>query len=251
MPKRLCACGSSIPSMSGSSRCLACRQRESKVTRVCAYEPCSGEFSTTKAKSRFCGVLCWLRFKSEQRQNAGDFIVHSCLSNEHDLYDPTKCRCRLRVSDAEVQESFRSNAIRNLDEAHRHERCWTGGDVVLIGKLQRPPICSLGTRIATEKLACGRTLAADELLRLQAVASEDRQWRSLERIQKVEIEHELSLEAMGSLLVEIPDEKWLKDRDDAEGIPIIQSRVGIDERSSVGVDVGADSEPTNSEELAA
>jgi hypothetical protein len=259
MPARLCACGEKLSAFNKSSTCFKCRQRNSTVTRVCAYEPCSREFSTAKAKSKFCGVLCWLKFKSEQRQNVGDCIVHSCLSNgELDPYDHTKCRCRLRVSDDDIKEAFRFNTLRNLNDAHRQLKFWTGGDVILIGKVKRPPTSSLGGRVNIERMVAGERpdVTPEDIARIQAIATNDREWLDAERRAKIEVENELALIERGRLIVFVDPETFDRERDASEGIPVVPLPVGADQRTlgGIGNDVrlatfdGEHCEPDSSED---
>jgi hypothetical protein len=92
-----------------------------------------------------------------------------------------------------------------VDFVTRHA-CFHGGDICEISRIKNPPTSTLGQRVAIER----KTVTFDEkgIARMRAVAEEDRLLRNEEQVFKIEIEHELAIEALTRITKVYSDDEW-------------------------------------------
>jgi hypothetical protein len=217
--ERFCQCGRALSKFGGSrsSLCRQCRERNEQ------------EKLAQKRSAKRLG-------REAVVASAGMVLLHTCLSSPFDA--PKECACRKLIAKAQASEMVvKEGAI----DFENRKPIFANRAILAAVRFKQPPISTLGGRVGMDRAITGDKppLTGQEIERLRAIAAEDRMWRSLERRSKVAIENELAISAMRSITIVVDEDEWLKDRDDAEGIPVIQLPVGIDERSSIGRDVAS------------
>ena len=169
---------------------------EKSTERLCLR--CEKGIPRWKAKSeKFCGGVCRLKFREEQRKlkaleralsakSEGKITIHSCLASP---LDPrvSDCRCRQMVTEEQAKILIgRGDAV---DFASR-DSMFAGGPILLIGKLKRTP------RVATlEKSHLERAnvqyntkhLNGKSIAELQRIADADKAERAAEERVRIEI----------------------------------------------------------------
>jgi hypothetical protein len=215
MPERFCAaCGAKLISINRSEKCRVCREKLQRDRSQTARE----------AKQRE---------RQLQQRKQGLVLLHRCLSRPEDPPDTT-CICRKWISIVEAKALVTSGSA--VDFVSRRP-LFVERDVLEVGLLKNPPRSSLGGRVTT--VLCDRTFTPEEVERLEKLAKEDRAWRRIESIVKTRVEHELALEAMQLLTVEIDSAEWFRNERASRDIPVVMIPVNFDSRTEggVGIDV--------------
>ena len=187
MPIRYCVtgCGNTLGLMVRSNtRCRKCRDKEVQTLRTAKREQ-------RAAVAKINGAI----------------LLHSCLSNGVlDPAPPGGCLCRKFISVSQARQLV--DAGRAVDWTTRKE-FFNNGPIVEKSRRLAPPISSLGQRVAIERRTEHRDLDEREITRLKASIEEDKFWRAREEDCKIDIEHQIAVEAQAKLIRSYTDAEWL------------------------------------------
>jgi len=204
--------------MNHSKRCWTCKEREIREKRCQAKQKTLDE-----AKGR------------------GMVQLHSCISNIHDPM-PVSCGCRKLITFAEAENYIRVG--RAVDFLTRSANFFQRA-VVERSRHKNPPVSSLGQKIAIERQIARPDLSEKDIVRMQAVAEEDKRQRSIEQDCKIEIEHELGVEALTKITRLYTDEEWRELERTSSLHCTFNDGIGHDERTLGGTGINKQAEHVN------
>jgi hypothetical protein len=121
--------------------------------------------------------------------------------------------------------------------------------ILELGIFVSPSRSTIGGRVGVEQMILAqRDYTPEDIQALQTIAREDKEWRYVEQVRKTEVEHQIALESMRSITVEVPDAEWLAGERESRGVPVIAAKVGSDDRTQGGVGVDVLKFPATSDE---
>ena len=213
MPDRFCVtgCGNKLgPMQLSNSKCRGCKEKD------------------THEKRRQAGQRIL-----DENKAAGRVRLHSCVAHLLDPM-PKSCQCRKFVTFTEAREFIR---IGRAVDFRTREACFHERAIVEASKQKNPPVSTLGSRIAIERIVVndgGNRFDEKEIAKMKASIAEDSSWRKAERDSKVDFEHQLALEHQALLVRVHSDEEWLEIEQVQRTLPGYVCGVGQDERTSIG-----------------
>lgn len=209
MPERLCSCGNKLGPM----------QRNNAKCRVCKNQEIQAEKDSRRKR------------RAEAASNVGAILVHSCLADAHLDPQPVSCLCRKYVSVGQAKSMIGSG--RCLDMATR-QACFHQASIVETSRMLRPPVSSLGQRIAAQRLA---EFHEQDITKMRAVADESKRWRDVENKFKVDFEQMLAMEPLAMITKIYSDDEWMRLEKLHERVPVVSLPFGWDERTLGGTGV--------------
>jgi hypothetical protein len=222
--------------------------------RVCTV--CEKEIPKWKAKNATCGSFsCKTKRKKQWQQNAAPkrkpesmdgSVLHTCLANALDPVKPS-CRCKKQITDDEGKSLVAKGGAVNFKT--RLALFVVGDPILLVGRSLRTPRSATIERSHIEKsLSVNEAKQRADFQELKARQAETQRLLEEEWEARMDVYGELNQEFLKSLIVEVPAERFDRERAEAFGRPGIFSFV--EERGSVGRDVLTDfDEPESHGEL--